>query len=266
MPVGQRSRWRMAPPRKWAPPARRPGSVASNQRPCGTPGAAGVTTGKCSDSFSILLGNRNMRPAKEKKGTANRKVSGSGTGQTLKGKPQGRRWDGTSPATMAARREEGVRFFGRTVFGWCTDTGEPWTCRIPRHEARIGNETRPDDETRGGLGTAARQMQHGRYVEGEENPRKAWRFRTSILDAPAGADERRGGAKHADGVQAPSPARRCPGRTGDEKPQAPGVAAKVEEDGPDPTRSYVDGDIARTAQPRGRKSSGRTSRASGWRA
>lgn len=118
MPVGQRSRWRMAPPSKWAPPARRPGSRVSNQRPCGTPGAAGVKTGKCSDSFSILPSIRNMRPAKEKKGTANRKVSGSGTGQTLKGKPQGRRWDGTSPATMAARRDEGVRFFGQAIFGW----------------------------------------------------------------------------------------------------------------------------------------------------
>lgn len=49
------------------------------------------------------------------------------------------------------------------------------------------------------------------------------------------------------GVQAQSPKRRCPARTTDEKPQAPGVAAKVAEEGPNPIRSYVDGDIVLSA-------------------
>jgi hypothetical protein len=59
-----------------------------------------------------------MRPAKERKGKANRKVSGSGRGQTSEGKnPKDAVGMEQARQVGQAMREEGVRA-----------TDEPWAC------------------------------------------------------------------------------------------------------------------------------------------
>lgn len=59
-----------------------------------------------------------MRPAKERKGKASRKVSGSGYGQISEGEnPKGAVGMEQARQVGKARREEGVRA-----------TDEPWTC------------------------------------------------------------------------------------------------------------------------------------------
>jgi len=63
-------------------------------------------------------GTTTTRPAKEKKGTANRKVSGSGRSQSSEGNnPKDAVGMRQARQVCKARREEGVR-----------ETGEPWTC------------------------------------------------------------------------------------------------------------------------------------------
>jgi len=86
------------------------------------PGAIGLKTDEPSErppgAARQTTEMTTTRPAKEKKGTADRRgLPALDEVNPLKGKPQGCRRDETSPTGVQARREEGVRA-----------TGEPWTC------------------------------------------------------------------------------------------------------------------------------------------